>query len=213
MRRVHRASITEKTLLHIKAHRLAVLTIAYNVIEGILSIGAGYLSQNISLVGFGLDSFVESLSAVVILWRFRSRGDQNEAQEEAREKKATRLVGVTFLILGLYVVTESIRRLLEQQTPEVSLPGMLILILSLLIMPTLYIQKRNVSLKLQSPSQKADSKQTLACIGMSATVLLGQISFALFGIWWIDAVTGIIIALYLFYEGYQALTKKILCAC
>jgi len=109
--------------LHKKALLLSYFTVGYNIIEGIVSIFAGVLAGSIALIGFGLDSFVESLSGGVMIWRFRKHGQMSEEEEERIEAKAVRLIAYTFFILGAYVLYESVKKLYLQEMPDPSLFG------------------------------------------------------------------------------------------
>jgi divalent metal cation (Fe/Co/Zn/Cd) transporter len=194
-----------------RALRLSYFTVAYNVLEGLASVFAGGVAGSAALVGFGLDSFVESLSGGVMVWRFRTRRPHDEA--EAAEHRAIRLVGYTFFVLGAYVLLESARKLWVGDRPEGSGLGIAITIASLIVMPMLYIAKRRTAERIGSRSLAADSKQTLACMGMSAAVLLGLLLNAAFGFWQADPVVGIAIALLLFREGRETLREGTLCSC
>jgi divalent metal cation (Fe/Co/Zn/Cd) transporter len=168
----------------------------------------------VALVGFGLDSFVESLSGGVMIWRFRGRhGDAREPAAERRERRALTLVGYTFFVLGAYVLFEAARKLLTGERPEPSVPGIAILLLSLVVMPLLFFAKRRTARRLESRSLEADSKQTLACVGMSAGVLLGLVLNQAFGFWQADPVIAIAIALLLFKEGREAVAEGKVCSC
>lgn len=189
-----------------RALLLSVATVGYNVIEGIAAVTAGIITNSSALLAFGLDSFVESLSGSVMIWRFgKSREGTHETQVEHR---ALKMVGYTFFILGAYVLFEAGKQLLEQEVPNKSLFGIVVAILSLLVMPTLMRAKYNTGKQLGSKSLVADSMQTLACIVMSGILLLGVGLNYLFGIWWADPVAGIIIALLLFHEGKEALENE-----
>ncbi len=108
-----------------KALLLSYFTVGYNMVEGVASIVAGALAGSIALIGFGLDSFLESLSGGVMIWRFRKHGKLSEEEEENIERKATRLVGYTFFILAIYVLYESINKLVVQETPNPSMFGII----------------------------------------------------------------------------------------
>jgi len=127
--------------LHKRALSLSYFTVGYNILEGIVSIFAGILAGSIALVGFGLDSFVESLSGSVMIWRFRKHGKISEKEEEKVEKKAIKFVGFTFFILAAYVLYESVRKLLFQEVPGPSLLGIIIAIVSIAVMPVLFYMK------------------------------------------------------------------------
>lgn len=191
---------------------LSYFTVGYNVIEGIASIIFGTLSGSISLVGFGLDSFVESLSGSIMIWRFRKHS-LTEEEEEKIEKKAIRLVAYTFFILGVYVLYEVLKKLYFQEAPTPSLFGIFIALLSLIIMPTLFYLKFKTGKSMKSRSLVADSKQTLICVIMSFALLIGLGFNYLYGIWWLDPMVGLLIAVLLFKEGYNALKEEKLCSC
>jgi cation diffusion facilitator family transporter len=185
-----------------RALLLSVATVGYNVIEGIAAVTIGMITNSSALVAFGLDSFTESLSGSVMIWRFgKNRDDEDETKAERR---ALKLVGYTFFILGAYVLFEAGKQLFGQEAPDKNLFGIVVAVLSLIIMPALMRAKYTVGKQLGSKSLVADSKQTLACIIMSGVLLLGVGLNYLFGIWWADPVAGVIIALLLFHEGKEA---------
>ena len=186
-----------------RALLLSVVTVSYNLIEGVVAVAVGIATNSSALLGFGLDSFIESLSGSVMIWRFgKNRSDEDE---ERVEQVAQKLVAYTFFILGAYVLFDASKQLLTHQEPEKSLFGIVIALLSLLIMPTLTLAKYRTGKQLKSKSLIADSKQTLACVIMSVTLLIGVGLNYLFGFWWADPAAGIAIAILLFYEGKEAL--------
>lgn len=184
---------------------LSYFTVGYNIVEFILSIIAGILAGSAALIGFGLDSMVESLSAGVMIWRFTSHDKLSEADEEAREKRAERLVGYTFLILAVYVAYESISTLVTMEAPQSSLFGIGIAIASIIIMPLLYLFKYRTGKAIQSRSLIADSKETLACAFLSIALLMGLGANYLFGWWQADPVVGLLIVIFLIREGVEIL--------
>ena len=190
---------------------LSYITVAYNVIEGVASIMVGIFTGSVALISFGMDSFIESLSGSVMIWRFRKHESLTREQEEKMEQKAIKLVGYSFIILGIYVFYESISKLYFQEKPMASLIGIVIAILSILIMPFLTYLKHHTGKKLNSKSLVADSKQTFVCTIMSITLLIGLGLNFFYGIWWADPAAGIVISLLLFKEGYQALKERDLC--
>lgn len=186
-----------------KALILSYITVGYNILEGVASMIAGYLAGSIALSGFGLDSFVESLSGMVMLWRLKNLADSPDDVEERHEKKAVRLIGYTFFILAAYVLYESVSKLYFREKPESSLLGIIIAIVSLITMPVLFHQKYRTAQKLNSRSLMADSKETLACTMLSASLLIGLGLNYLFGLWWADPVTGLVIVFFLIREGRE----------
>lgn len=197
--------------LYKKALLLSYFTIGYNILEGIISIFAGSLANSISLVGFGLDSFVESSSGFIMIWRFRKHGRISEAEEQRVEKKAVRLVAYTFLILAAYVLFESIKKLYLREAPEPSLFGIIIAIVSIIVMPVLFYAKYKTGKSINSQSLIADSKQTLACVFLSASLLFGLGLNYLYGLWQADPIVGIIIVIFLIKEGLDSLREERLC--
>jgi divalent metal cation (Fe/Co/Zn/Cd) transporter len=198
---------------HQKALRLSYLTVGYNICEGALSLVAGGLAGSIALVGFGLDSFVESLSGGIMIWRFRRHADLSPEEEERREKLAIKLVGWTFFGLAAYVLYESLKKLIFQEAPAPSLLGIFIAVVSLILMPFLYFLKLRVSADTGSASLKADAKQNLACAFLSLALLVGLGLNYVAGLWQADPVIGLIIAAVLGREGYETLKEEKLCSC
>ena len=191
-----------------RALKLSYFTIIYNIAEGILAILAGLISGSISLIGFGLDSAIESFSAVIMVWRFKKSGRIEESEEEEIEKRALKYVGYTFLILGSYVLYESLKDIYMAEIPEPSLIGIIIALASIIIMPLLYYLKYRTGKELNSRSLIADSKQTLACAYLSAALLFGLLMNYIFGVWQADSLIGILIAIYLLKEGYEILSER-----
>jgi divalent metal cation (Fe/Co/Zn/Cd) transporter len=163
------------------------------------------------LVGFGLDSFVESFSSGIMIWRFKHRRNMTKKMEEEIEKKAFRYVGITFLILGLYVLVDSIISLIYEKEPVIALWTIVIPVFSILIMTGVYLIKKNIVKSTGSKSLALDAKQTLVCILMSFVLLTGLYLNVFWDLWWVDGVCGIIISLFLFKEGYEALFEEKAC--
>jgi len=201
------------TRLHKKALLLSYFTVGYNVLEGIASIFAGLFAGSIALVGFGSDSFVESLSGGVMIWRFRKHGKITEEEEEKVELKATRLIAYTFFILGFYILYESVKKLCFHEIPDPSLLGIIIAIVSIIVMPVLFYMKYQTGKSVNSKSLVADSKQTLACTFMSVALLIGLGLNYLYGLWWADPVVGLIIVVFLIKEGYTTFKEGKICCC
>jgi len=196
-------NIDENLKLNRKALLLSYITVGYNVLEGVVSIIAGSLAGSIALVGFGLDSFVESLSGGVMIWRFRKQGKMSEEEEVHAESKAIKLVAFTFFILAAYILYESISKLVSREAPDPSLFGIIIAIVSLITMPILFYHKYKTGQALNSRSLIADSKETLACLFLSFALLIGLGVNYLFGFWQADPIIGLIIVLFLLREGYE----------
>lgn len=181
---------------------LSWFTLAYNLLEGVLSIVAGVIAGSVALIGFGLDSFVESLSAGVMIWRLRRTGTSEE--EERKERRAVRLIGWTFYIFAAYVLFEAGEKLYFREAPDPSLFGLIIAGVSLVVMPVLYAQKLRTGKALGLRSLIADSKETLACTWLSASLIVGLGLNYLFGWWWADPAVGLLVAYFLVREGMEA---------
>lgn len=190
---------------------LSYITVGYNVLEGIVSVIVGSLTNSVALVGFGLDSFIESLSGSVMIWRLRKHGKISHEEEERVEAKAATLVGATFFILAAYILYEAVTRLVSREAPDASLIGIIIAVLSLLVMPTLAYLKNATGKAIGSPSLVADSKQTIVCVLMSVALLVGVTLNYFFGIWWLDPVVALFFVVILIKEGYSAIKHKDLC--
>lgn len=186
--------------------RLEYLTVGWNIVEGLVAIGAGLVAGSVALIGFGIDSFVESGSGSVLIWRLRAEasGGADEERLEQVERRAERLVGVLFLLLGAYVAYEAVQALLAQDEPAASPVGIALTLLSL-VMLWLARAKRPTGEALASRALIADSQQTFACWYLSATTLAGLALNAVFGLWWADPVAALVIVLFLGREGIEAL--------
>lgn len=183
---------------------LAGLTIAWNVVEGIVAVAAGVAAGSIALVGFGFDSTVEVLSAWVVVWQFR--GELRGGYDEARERRALRLIGVTFFVLAAYVSFEAVRDLffLDAQAHESTI-GIALAALSLLVMPVLAWAKKRTAARLGSPTLRADATETLLCTWLSLTLLVGLVLNATVNWWWADPVAALVIAGLAAREGLEAI--------
>ncbi len=187
---------------------LSLFTVAYNLAEGAASIYFASLRDSSALLGFGADSVVESFSGAVMAWRFwRPQG----APE--REHRAARLVGLSLVVLAIYVVYESVASLWTSEQAEPSLAALIIATLSLIVMPTLYFWKRHIAQAIGSASLSADSKQTLACSMLSVALLMGAGLNYWAGWWQADPLAGLVIAAYLLWEGSHVLATREICEC
>ena len=186
-----------------KALFLEYFTVGYNILEAIVSILFGAMANSIALIGFGLDSIVESLSGMVLVWRLQKHGKISLEQENRIEKRAQTFVAITFFILAAYVLYESIEKLVGQEVPAPSLPGIILAIVSIIVMPILMIQKYRVGKNIGSKALIADSKETLACAVLSVALLIGLGMNYAFGFWQADPIVGIIIVIFLIREGIE----------
>lgn len=180
--------------------RLEYLTIAWNTVEAVASIVAGLVAGSTALVGFGVDSVIESASGAVLIWRLQDSPDHGD-----REAAALRLVGVSFLLLALWVGYEAIGSLVSREAPSASYVGIAIAVLSLIVMPWLARRKRRVAGSLGSRALDSDSRQTSLCAYLSAILLVGLLLNALFGWWWADSVAALGMIPIIVNEGIEAL--------
>lgn len=184
---------------------LVAATITYNVIEAVVAITAGTVASSTALVGFGLDSIVEVSSAAAVAWQFSAR---DHAVREAREKRALRIIAVSFFALAAYVSVDAVRALTGTGEAERSVPGIVLAALSLAIMPFLSAAQRKAGRELGSASAVADSKQTLLCTYLSAVLLVGLILNATLGWSWADPIAALVIAAVAVKEGIDAWQGK-----
>jgi divalent metal cation (Fe/Co/Zn/Cd) transporter len=187
-----------KLLLRRRIRWIVAATIAYNVIEAIIAIGAGSAASSAALIGFGLDSIVEVLSAAVIAWQFAA------PDPEKREKTALRVIAWSFFGLAAYVSVDAGVSLLGVREAEHSPIGIILAAVSLAVMPFLSLAERRAGRELGSASAIADSKQTLICSYLSAALLVGLLLNFLFGWAWADSVAALVIVVFAVREGLEA---------
>jgi cation diffusion facilitator family transporter len=199
---------SRKDRLRKRALLLSWLTVGYNVAEGLVSIIAGALAGSIALIGFGIDSAVESLSGGIMVWRFSGHHHLSAGAEEKLERRAERFVAITFFVFGAYVLYESVKKLVTAEVPQHSLVGIIIALVSLVSMPLLYRAKTRVGRELRSGSLLADAKETLACAFLSVALLVGLGLNYVWGIWQADPIAGLVIVAWLFKEGWEILTEE-----
>ncbi len=191
-----------------RALLLSYFTVGYNILEGVVSIFAGSSASSIALIGFGLDSFVESLSGAVMIWRFKKSGKISAEEEERVEKRATRLIAYSFFILGAYVLYESGKKIYLHEIPSPSFLGIIVAIASIIIMPVLFYMKYRTGKSMGSRSLVADSKETLACVFLSIALLIGLVLNYEYRLWQADPIVGFVIVIFLMKEGYSTLTEE-----
>jgi len=180
--------------------RLEYFTIGWNVVEAVVSVIAGALAGSTALIGFGIDSAIESSSGAALLWRLQEREGHAD-----RERTTLRLVGVSFLLLAAYVGFEAARALVVHDAPSPSILGIGIAIASLIVMPLLASRKRALALQLDSRALHADSRQTSLCAYLSAILLGGLALNAGLGWWWADSVAALVMTPIIAGEGIEAL--------
>jgi divalent metal cation (Fe/Co/Zn/Cd) transporter len=183
-----------------RGRRLEYFTLGWNLTEAVVGIGAGIIAGSMALVGFGLDSIIESFSGATLLWRLQS----HEAGEK-REQRALKLVGISFFVLAAYVAIDAAKTLVQREPPHASIVGVCLAAVSIVVMPLLARAKRRVAARLNSRALVADSRQTDLCAYLSGILFVGLILNALFGWWWADSIAAILMVPIITREGIEAL--------
>jgi len=199
-------AVLERAAVVRHGRRLEYFTIAWNALEGLVAVVAGAIAGSISLVGFGIDSFIEVTSGSVLLWRMSV--DADIRRRELNERRAVQVVGISFLCLASYIAYESAMDFWSRRAPEHSIPGIVLACISLAVMPLLARAKRKVGHALGSAAMHADAKQAEFCAYLSAIMLAGLLLNALFGLWWADPAAALIMVSIIAKEGIQGLQGK-----
>ena len=191
-----------------KAKALSWLSLVWMSLEGGIAIAAGFAAGSIALIGFGIDSAIEGVASVVIIWRFTGARTLSHAAEE----RAQKLVALQFFLLAPYVAFEAIQALVNAEHPEISGLGMALTASSVIGMPLLGIAKQRVARRLGSQATHGEGTQNLICAYLAAAVFLGLAGNALFGWWWLDPVAALAIAGIALREGVQTWRGEGCCA-
>ncbi|HVH29617.1 MAG TPA: cation transporter [Vicinamibacterales bacterium] len=195
--------MADRSILARRGRRLEYFTIIWNCLEGLIAVAAGAIAGSVSLVGFGVDSFIEVTSGTALLWRMSV--DADEHLRERRERLTLRIVGASFIALAGYVAYQAIRDLATRSAPGVSRVGIGLACASLIVMPLLARRKREVGRALGSRAMHADATQTEFCTYLSAILLGGLVLNAAFGLWWADPVAALVMAPIISKEGVEGL--------
>jgi divalent metal cation (Fe/Co/Zn/Cd) transporter len=199
-------TIPQRAVAISRGRRLEHFTVAWNALEGLVAVIAGAFAGSISLVGFGMDSFIEVTSGAALLWRMSV--DAYVEQRERNERLALKIVGSCFLALAAYIAYEAAMDIWSKKAPERSIPGIVLACVSLIVMPLLSRAKRKVGTALGSAAMHADAKQTEFCTYLSAILLAGLLLNAWFGFWWADPVAGLVMVPIIAKEGVEGLRGK-----
>ena len=181
-------------------------TIAWNIVEAVIALIAGGIASSAALIGFGLDSIVEVLSAAAVAWQLSG------SDPERRERTALRIIAVSFFALAAYVSVDAVLSLTGFREPEHSTLGIVLAAVSLAVMPALSWFERRTGRELGSASAVADSRQTLICSYLSAALLLGLVLNSTLGWVWADSIAALVIAALAVREGVQAWRGDACCA-
>lgn len=184
-----------------RAIRLEYFTVGWMTVEAVVALASGAIASSIALVGFGLDSVMETVSGLALLWRLKQR----RLEEHDAESRAVKVVGATFFALAGFVGYDAIRDLLLRRAPGFSLAGMILAVVSLGVMPVLGVAKRRVARALNSKALAADSLETFACAYLSAALLMGLALNGWLGSWWADPVAALAMCAFMIREGVEIL--------
>ena len=192
---------------------LAAATVAWNVVEGIVAIVAGLRAGSVALVGFGVDSFVETASGAVVGWRFaRELKGLDPERAELAEHRAARIAGTLLLVLAAYIVIDAGRRLLGfGEDARESLLGIIVTAVSLVVMPVLGWAKIRTAKALGSRALRADAYETIACAWLSLTTLVGLALNATLGWAWADPVAALVLVPLIVREGLEGVRGEECC--
>jgi len=204
-----------RSALLAKADLLAIFTIAYNLVEGIVSIFFGGADETLALFGFGVDSFIEVISAVGV-WHMIRRIKKSQAETwDAFEQRALRITGGAFYILTAGLITMALVNILQQHRPETTFWGIVVSLVSISFMWLLIHHKMSVGKALASPAILADAACSRACLYLSLVLLIASAGYELTGIGSLDAVGALFLAWLSWREGKEAFEKArgIACKC
>mgnify|MGYP001256113296 CR=1 FL=1 len=204
--------VTKERLYQEGLRRRALLLVwvgeVWNVLEAGVALWSGIVARSIALLAYGLDAIIELFAGAVLIWHL-SREWQGQEHEEAREKKALRLVGITFFVLSGYILIQAVATLLGWLAePWESLVGIVLVVASAIVMTLLFFGKTNLAQKLGSPALRAEAKESLACDLQDLTLLLGLGANALWGWWWADPVAALALIPWLLKEGWESVFEK-----
>src|SRR3954447_16382408 len=192
-----------------RGRRLEYFTILWNSLEGLVGVTTGALAGSVSLVGFGVDSFIEVTSGAALLWRMSA--DTDHCERERREARTLKIVGVCFLLLAAYVGADAAWSLWWRSPASPSTPGIVLAAASLVAMPLLSRAKRRVARGLASGAMHADARQTEFCTYLSAILLGGLLLNALLGWWWADPIAALVMTPIIAKEGIDAPRGRACC--
>jgi divalent metal cation (Fe/Co/Zn/Cd) transporter len=202
-------TVFDRQVVAQRGKRLEYFTIGWNSLEGLVAVVAGALAGSISLLGFGIDSFIEVTSGTVLVWRMSV--DADALKRERNEMFSLRIVGVCFLALAIYVLYESVSDLVSRKAPEHSIPGIVLACVSLVVMPALSRAKKKVATSPGSLAMHADAKQTDFCVYLSAILLIGLLLNTMLGWYWADPLAGLIMVPIIAKEGFDGIRARACC--
>ncbi len=199
---------TEWLQLASRAKRLSWISLFVITLEGAVGITAGIMAGSVALIGFGLDSVIEGVASLVIVWRFTG----SRLLSKTSEDRAQKLVAIQFFLLAPYVAYEGLTALIDSDHPDASWIGIGLAVTSLITMPYLGRAKEKIGGQMGSLATKGEGQQNMLCAYMAAALLVGLVGNALFGIWWLDPVAALFIAAVALREGIETWRGEGCCA-
>jgi cation diffusion facilitator family transporter len=200
--------LPQRERLHRRALRLEYFTVSWNVVEAAVAITAGLIAGSVALVGFGVDSGIEVISAVALLWRLRRAGaDASEAEEAHAERRALYAVAATFFLLVAYIAYEAVGALISGEAPERSTVGLVLSLVSLVVMPLLAYWKARIGREMGSRALQADAIETWVCSYLSLALLVGVGLYSAYGWAWADPVAALAMLPVVVWQGWETLAE------
>jgi divalent metal cation (Fe/Co/Zn/Cd) transporter len=192
------------------ARTLSWATLAWMGIEGGVAIGAAIAAGSVALLGFGLDSGIEAIASIIVIWRFTG----TRLASPTAERRAQQLVAVSFFLLAPYIAAEAIRALVTADHAETSIAGLVLTAGTAILEPGLGIAKRRIGTRLGSAATAGEGSQNLLCAYLALAVFAGLAANTLFGAWWLDGVVALGIAGWALAEGWRTWAgRSCACAC
>ncbi|HUZ35378.1 MAG TPA: hypothetical protein VMV17_03530 [Streptosporangiaceae bacterium] len=192
------------------ARVLSWLTLGWLGVEAGVAIGAAVIAGSVALLGFGLDSGIEALASIIIIWRFTG----TRLAGATAERRAQQLVAISFFLLAPYIAAEAIWGLINADHPETSIAGLVLTAGTAIFEPALGTAKRRLGTRLGSPATAGEGTQNLLCAYLAIAVFAGLLANTLLGAWWLDGVVALAIAGWAVAEGRRAWAgQSCACAC
>ncbi len=191
-----------------RARLLSWLTLAWLGVEAAVAVGAAAVAHSVALLGFGLDSGIEALASIIVIWRFSG----SRLASAVSERRAQQLVALSFFLLAPYITVEALHGLLAGDRAETSILGIALTAGTALLEPPLGMAKRRLGALLGSAATAGEGTQNLLCAYLAVAVLIGLLANTLLGLWWLDGVVALLIAGWAVVEGRRAWRGKV-CTC
>ncbi|HKJ35997.1 MAG TPA: cation transporter [Solirubrobacterales bacterium] len=182
-----------------RAKALSWFSLAYMGIEGGVALTAAFISGSVALLGFGIDSVIEGIASLVIVWRFTG----SRLLSDAAESRAQKLVAIQFFLLAPYITFEALQALILAERPDVTALGMALTASSVIVMPALGVAKQRLADRLGSTATRGEGTQNLLCAYLAAAVFIGLAGNAIAGLWWLDPMAALLIAVVAVREGRE----------